>query len=44
LGGPRERWYPSARLWRQPAAGDWDQVFVAVRKELDVLKSQVPAW
>ncbi len=44
LGGPRAPWYPSARLFRQRKLGDWDQVFVAVRKELDVLKSQVPGW
>jgi tetratricopeptide (TPR) repeat protein len=44
LGGPRAPWYPSARLFRQPRPGDWDSVFVAVRRELDVLKSQVPGW
>jgi len=44
LGGTRAPWYPSTRFFRQPRAGDWDQVFAAVRKELEVLKSQVPGW
>lgn len=31
-------WYPSARLWRQRQAGDWDDVIVRVR---DALQSDI---
>ncbi len=41
LGGTRAPWYPSARLFRQSKAGDWDEVFTRVRTELDLLKRQV---
>ena len=27
-------WYPSMRLFRQPAYGDWDGAFTAVEAEL----------
>ena len=27
-------WYPTARLWRQPRAGDWDSVIALVAAEL----------
>ncbi|HYD05195.1 MAG TPA: tetratricopeptide repeat-containing glycosyltransferase family protein [Reyranella sp.] len=38
LGGTRAPWYPSARFFRQPKAGDWDSVFDAVRDALETLK------
>jgi Flp pilus assembly protein TadD len=44
LGGSLAPWYPSARLFRQPRSGDWESVFAGVRKELDILKSQIPGW
>jgi hypothetical protein len=27
-------WYPTARLFRQPRAGDWAEVFSQIAKEL----------
>jgi ADP-heptose:LPS heptosyltransferase len=41
LGGAAAPWYPSARLFRQSKAADWDTVFATVRAELDHLKRQV---
>ena len=41
LGGSTAPLYPSARLFRQPKAGDWDSVFVSVNAGLEQLKRQV---
>lgn len=32
-------WYPSARLFRQPRAGEWNEVFERVRSELQGLEA-----
>ena len=34
LAGESSRWYPSARLFRQPSLGDWDSVVERLRGEL----------
>ncbi len=35
VAGETSRWYPSARLFRQPSIGDWDSVIERLRGELD---------
>ena len=37
------RWYPTARLFRQTRAGDWDEVFTRVAAELAGLATDSPA-
>jgi ADP-heptose:LPS heptosyltransferase len=37
------RWYPTARLFRQPAFGDWERVIVRLRDQLQQLNRGVPA-
>jgi tetratricopeptide (TPR) repeat protein len=34
LSGESSRWYPTARLFRQPSLGDWDSVIDRLRREL----------
>jgi hypothetical protein len=33
-------WYPTARLFRQPRAGDWASVISAVASSLDGLRTE----
>jgi len=35
LSGESSRWYPTARLFRQPSLGDWGSVIERLRGELD---------
>jgi tetratricopeptide (TPR) repeat protein len=40
LGRAESPWYPSARLWRQSAPGDWDSVVDGV---IDAMRPRLPA-
>src|SRR5262249_21110057 len=35
LGRDDSPWYPTARLFRQPARGDWDRVAQSIRRALE---------
>jgi tetratricopeptide (TPR) repeat protein len=39
LSGERSRWYPTARLFRQPSLGDWDSVIERLRGEVQQICS-----
>jgi Flp pilus assembly protein TadD len=39
LGRADSPWYPTMRLFRQPAAGDWNSVFATVAYELRTMQS-----
>ena len=41
LGRGDSPWYPTARLFRQPARGDWDSVMRALREALEELAGEV---
>ncbi len=34
LEGNRSLWYPTMKLYRQPAVGDWNTVFIELKKDL----------
>jgi hypothetical protein len=42
LGRDDSLWYPTARLVRQPARGDWDGVAQRIRRALDEGLSSPP--
>jgi hypothetical protein len=41
LGRSDSPWYPTARLFRQPARGDWDSVMRTMREALQELAGGV---
>ena len=43
LGRADSPWYPTARLWRQPAPRDWPSVLDAIRAELERVKGIEPS-
>ena len=42
LEGESSRWYPSARLFRQPVLGDWGSVIERVCRELERFSAEAP--
>ncbi len=43
IGRDDSPWYPTARLFRQPAIGDWDGVFEKIQAALADLSAKMPA-
>jgi len=43
LDRPDTPWYPTMRLFRQPASGDWDGLFVQIESELAALVTDTGA-
>ena len=41
--GSRSEWYPQARLYRQPALGDWESVIRQAHLDLNTLRGAAPA-
>lgn len=44
LSGERTKWYPSMRLFRQRAPGDWPELFSRLAGELEEQARRAPGW